>query len=234
MEIINPDKNKFLYSLLFPLLFIAILWIIEIIKEVYHLNFIENFGIIPLKASGLLGIIFSPLIHSGYPHLYSNTIPIIITGTILFYFYNEIAYQVFFLVYFLTGIWVWLFARDASHIGASGLVYGFVSFIFFSGIIRRNNQLMALSLLMVFLYGSSIWGIFPHFFPQENISWESHLMGLIAGFILSVFFRKKGMQRIVYDWEFEEDDETDRESNLKIIYYRKEDEENKNISDEKE
>ncbi len=193
-----------------------ILWAIEFIKHSQHLS-LEQYGILPLKFEGLRGIFFSPLIHGGYDHLLSNTIPLFVTASLLFYFYREIAFKVFFLIYFTTGIWVWVFAREAYHIGASGLVYGLVSFIFFSGVIRRNNHLMALSLLMVFLYGSTIWGIFPNFFPDKNISWESHLMGLVAGFIFAVFYRKIGMQRKIYEWENEEED-SDRDSTMHISY----------------
>jgi membrane associated rhomboid family serine protease len=98
------------------------------------------------------------------------------------------------------------------HIGASGLVYGYVSFLLFSGIIRRNARLMAISLLIVFLYGGFFWGMFPDFFPKRNISWESHLMGGLAGLVLAVYYRKKGIQRDVYRWD--EDDEEDEEDDF--------------------
>jgi len=223
----EQEKIKFIKSIIFPLSFTILIWAIEIVKQIYHLD-LGKYGILPLKVEGLPGILLSPLIHENFEHLFSNTIPLFVTTTIIFYFYSEVAFQTFFLIYFITGFWVWVFARDAYHIGASGIVYGLVSFVFFSGIIRRNIQLMALSLLMVFLYGGTIWGIFPDFFPDKNISWESHLMGLIAGFIIAVFYRKTGTQRKQYDWEFEEDDEdakeyiSNQDSTLKITYYYKE------------
>jgi membrane associated rhomboid family serine protease len=100
---------------------------------------------------------------------------------------------------------VWLAGRDAWHIGASGLIYGLASFLFFSGIIRKYFRLVALSLLIVFLYGSMVWGIFPNIY--KNVSWESHMLGFISGIILAVAYRKEGPQEPVYEWMEEEEEE---------------------------
>jgi membrane associated rhomboid family serine protease len=96
---------------------------------------------------------------------------------------------VFFLTWIITGILVWLGGRSSYHIGASGLIYGFASFLFFSGIIRNSINLLAISLLVVFLYGSLVWGIFPF---DYKISWESHLFGALTGFALAAAFRHYG------------------------------------------
>jgi membrane associated rhomboid family serine protease len=111
---------------------------------------------------------------------------------------------VFFLSYFIANIWIWFGARQAYHIGASGLVYSFASFLFVSGVIRKNIKLMAISLLVVFLYGSMVWGLLP---LQPHISWESHLMGAIAGMILAIYYRESGPRRKIYSWEFEDEEE---------------------------
>ena len=121
----------------------------------------------------------------------------------LFYFYSEVALKVFLWTYFLTGLFVWFAGREALHIGASGLVYGLASFLFFSGIIRRYFRLIALSLLVVFLYGSMVWGIFPGIY--KNVSWESHMLGFFSGVILSVWFRNEGPQEPQYEWMEEEE-----------------------------
>jgi membrane associated rhomboid family serine protease len=121
----------------------------------------------------------------------------------VFYFYSEVAVKVLFWTYLLTGFFVWIAGREAWHIGASGLVYGLASFLFFSGIIRRYYRLIALSLLIVFLYGSMVWGMLPDLY--KNVSWESHMLGFISGIILSVWYRNEGPQRPVYDWLDEED-----------------------------
>ena len=187
----------------FPLLFIAVLWIIRLSDDLFDLNLVR-FGIFPRRVAGLPGILFGPLIHASYTHLISNTIPLLFLGLIMFYFYREVAFAAFFWVYFSTGIWVWLAGREAYHVGASGLIYSFVCFLFYSGLFRRRRSLMAISLLMVFLYGSLIWGVFPF---QPKISWESHLLGSLAGFVIAFFLRKEGPQREKYDWENELENE---------------------------
>ena len=106
---------------------------------------------------------------------------------------------------------MWIGARPSFHIGASGIVYGLSAFIFTSGIIRRHTGLMSVALIIVFLYGSLIWGIFPDFFPKERISWESHLFGLVAGAALAFIYRKEGPQRRKYSWELEEEIENEDE-----------------------
>ena len=113
--------------------------------------------------------------------------------------------KVFLWTWFLTGLLVWLAGREAWHIGASGLVYGLASFLFFSGILRWHFRLIALSLLIVFLYGSMVWGLFPGVY--KNVSWESHMLGFFSGVVLALWFRNEGPQRPVYEWLDEEETE---------------------------
>lgn len=199
----NLEKKRFYISLVFPLLFLLLLWMIKLIEISLDVDF-SYWGIYPLKLKGLKGIFLSPLVHGDVKHLVNNSLPLLILGVAIFYFYSRIAFRVFFLTYLFVGLWVWFGGRPAYHIGASGLVYGFASFLFFSGIIRNNIRLMAISLLVVFLYGGMIWGIFPIY---ERISWESHMLGSIAGFILAVYYRKEGPARPKDRWEDEEDEE---------------------------
>jgi membrane associated rhomboid family serine protease len=200
----DADKRRLINSVILPLLFVFLLWIIKIIEWIggFSLGFL---GVYPLEATGLVGIITAPLIHSDFSHLLANSIPLVILGSALVYFYREISLKVFFLIYFMVGIWVWVFAREAFHIGASGIVYGLASFIFLSGLIRRNRRLIALAMVVAFLYGSFVWGVFPEFFPEQNISWESHFMGILAGATLAVYYRREGPQREIYSWEMEEE-----------------------------
>ena len=200
----NQEKKNILQSLFPPLLFVILLWVIKAGEIVTHIEF-GFLGIYPLKSTGLIGIITSPLIHSGFKHLFANSIPLLVLGGCLFYFYKEIAVKVFILIYLITGLCVWFGAREAYHIGASGVVYGLASFLFLSGIIRRDGRLLAITMLVTFLYGSLVWGVFPDFYPEKNISFESHFWGLIVGVILALYFRKLGPQRKKYDWEEEEE-----------------------------
>lgn len=214
----NKDFRKIIYSCLFPALVILIMWVVKIIEVFTHSDF-GTLGISPHSLHGLIGIVTAPYIHADFKHLIANTVPMFVSLSIANYFYKEIFYHIFFLIWLFTGIWVWSFAQSGTfHIGASGLVYGYVSFLLFSGIIRRNARLMAISLLIVFLYGGLFWGIFPEFFPKRNISWESHLMGGLAGIVMAFFYRKKGMQREQYHWDEEEDDDENAE------YLKKDDE----------
>ncbi|MDH3269179.1 MAG: rhomboid family intramembrane serine protease [Ignavibacteria bacterium] len=160
-------------------------------------------GLLPRNFIGLLGIVTSPLIHADFSHLISNTIPLTILGVIIFSFYPKVSYILFIFIYILTGLLVWMFARQVYHIGASGLVYGFVSFLFFSGIFRRDNKSIALALVITFLYGGLVWGMIP---GLKGISWESHLFGAITGLLAAYMFRKIDPPTKKYDWEDEPDD----------------------------
>jgi membrane associated rhomboid family serine protease len=197
-------RKKFLLSILIPSIFIILMWLVKFVEYIFGADF-SGFGIYPLTMKGLPGIIFSPFIHADINHLFSNSLPLFFLATALFYFYSEIALKIFTATFFLTGMLVWVAGREAWHIGASGLVYGLASFLFFSGIIRRYYRLIALSLLVVFLYGSMIWGLFPGIY--QNISWESHMLGFFSGIMLAVWYRKEGPQEPVYEWLDEEEED---------------------------
>ena len=200
----DNDKNHFLKSLLISLLFVIAMWAVKLIEYGQNLDFTE-WGILPLKLAGLVGIITAPFIHENFQHLISNTIPFFLLMLTLFYFYKGISGRVLILIWLVDGVCVWLSGREAYHIGASGIVYGLASFLFFSGILRRDSRLAAITLVIAFLYGSMIWGVFPDFFPGKNISFEAHLWGLIAGVVFAIFYRKQGPQRLRYSWELEEE-----------------------------
>ncbi len=206
----KEEEKKILNSLLLPFLFVLLLWAIKLVE--YAGNFDLGFlGIYPRKWSGLIGIVTSPLVHGDFSHLIANSIPLIVLGAALMYFYRPIAVKVFIMLYLITGIWVWFGARPAYHIGASGVIYALSAFIFVSGLIRKHTGLMAVAMVVAFLYGGMIWGIFPEFFPGKNISWESHLLGLAAGVVIAIFYRKEGPQRRKYDWENEEEEKDNEE-----------------------
>jgi len=211
---LENEKIRFVRSFFYPALLVIILWLVKAVELLFSVSFSE-YGLYPLQLKGIPGIFISPFLHADLAHLFANSLPLLLLGALLFYFYKEISWSVLLLLYLATGLWVWTFARgNAVHIGASGVIYGLAAFLFFSGIIRRETRLMVITLLVTFLYGGLIWGIFPQFFPNKPISWESHLMGLLAGLILALYFRKSGPQRKVYEWdeEDEEDDQTDMEN----------------------
>ncbi|HPR72958.1 MAG TPA: rhomboid family intramembrane serine protease [Bacteroidales bacterium] len=197
-------KKKFFLSIIIPGTLVFLMWFIKVTEVLFEADF-SHLGIYPLTAKGLPGILFSPFIHGDFRHLINNTLPLLLLSIALFYFYSEVALKVFVWTYFLTGFLVWAGGREAWHIGASGIVYGLASFLFFSGIIRKYFRLVALSLLIVFLYGEMVWGIFPGIY--KNVSWESHMLGFFSGITLAVMFRKEGPQKPVYDWMEEEDED---------------------------
>jgi len=185
-----------------PLLLPIILWVVHLLSLLFNED-LSKLGLLPRNLLGLLGIFTSPLIHADFSHLISNTIPLIILGWIIFSFYQKLSYLLIVFIYFFTGLLVWIFARQVYHIGASGVVYGFVSFLFFSGIFRRDNTSIALALVITFLYGGLVWGMIPGW---KGISWESHLFGAITGFVAAYLFRKIDPPSKKYDWEDEPDD----------------------------
>lgn len=182
----SSDKVKLRRSIYFTLSFVSLIWLVKTTEYIFHLDFSE-FGILPRTLHGSVGIITAPLVHGDIFHLLSNTFPILFLGVGLFYFYDRIALPVILLIYIITGFWVWIAARDAYHIGASGLVYGLLSFLLLSGFLRKDAKTLAISFIVLFLYGTTLFtGIFP---SQPGVSWESHLMGAIAGIFCAIYFK---------------------------------------------
>jgi membrane associated rhomboid family serine protease len=200
---LDPEMEKriFFHSLVFPAAFVFVFWMVEIIEVTTSISFVK-LGVYPLHLKGLPGILFSPFIHSNFNHLMSNSIPFFILMSMLIYYYRRISYQIFFLLYILSGITVWFAGREAWHIGASGVVYAMAAFHFVSGIIRNDIRLLTFSVVVVFLYGGLIWGVFP---IDPKVSWEGHLWGAVSGVVLAFYFRKYIIRRDKFDWEEEEE-----------------------------
>ena len=197
-------KTKNLFKILFvPMMFLLIMWTTHLFQFVFNISFIK-LGVLPKTYIGLKGVFFSPFIHKDWSHLINNSYPILILGTLLFYSYKKIAYRIFFLLFIFSGVLLWMIGRQSFHIGASGIIYSLASFLFFSGIIRKNPPLTAISLVVLFLYGSMIWGLFP---INKFSSWEGHLSGFITGLVISILFREDGPQRKKYQWEIDEENE---------------------------
>jgi membrane associated rhomboid family serine protease len=196
------NRTRFWLSLLPFIAMVFIMSILFLLDENGTINYTQ-YGILPRKWSGLKGILFAPWIHGSLEHLGNNSIPLLVLGTTLLYYYKGLGVKAGIIMYFLSGLLVWLSAQEAYHIGASGFIYALAGFIFLSGILRRERSLIAISLLVSFLYGSMFWGIFP---VKVNVSWEGHLWGGIVGFTLAWYYRKEGPQRKPFYWELEEED----------------------------
>ncbi len=194
-------KKAFFIALSFTI----ILWFVEIVKHFSGLEFYK-FGLHPQNFFGLVGIITAPLIHASFEHLISNTPALLILGTALLYGYPRSYWIVLASVWILAELGVWFTARPVYHFGASGLTYGFMPFIFIVGILRRDQLAITLSLLVFFLYGTMIWGIFPH---QSGISFETHLWGGGLGAICAVLLRKYDPIPPTKRYSWENQDEED-------------------------
>jgi len=203
------SSQQFKYSnsvILYPLLIVFTIWLAFWYQVTIDYG-IKSLGIRPQKLEGLLGIFTSPFLHGNIDHIYNNSIPLFVLSLALFYFYNKIAWKVVMYGILLSGFLTWLIGSSGNHIGASGLIYVLVSFIFFKGIFAKYYRLIALSLMVIFLYGGMIWYVFP---IKQGMSWEGHLGGLITGFIFALIFRKQVAKPERYKWEqpdYNEDDD---------------------------
>ncbi len=186
-----------------PLFAVITIWTVFWMELRLQVN-LNEYGIYPQQVSGLKGIIFSPFIHGSVEHLYNNTIPLAILTAALFYFYRNIALRVLIIGILISGFFTWAIGRPSYHIGASGVIYLLASFIFFKGIFTKHYRLVALSLIVVFIYGSMLWYIFP---VKDGISWEGHLGGFLAGLLLAYFLKSELPPPKKYDWEHDDYDE---------------------------
>lgn len=200
----GEDVRRLRRAFFVALSFTVLLWLIKVSDIIFNLDLVQ-YGVFPRRLSGLQGVVWAPLLHGSLSHVFSNTAPLIILGTTLLYGYPKSAKIVIPFIYSVSGLAVWLIARSSYHIGASGLVFGMMFFVFTIGILRWDKRAITLSLLVFFLYGGMIWGIFP---SSSGVSFESHLAGAAIGILLA--FRLKAYDPIPpparYSWEDEEQD----------------------------
>jgi membrane associated rhomboid family serine protease len=193
---------------------LLLLWLIKSVEFTF-LGSIAHYGIYPRTLEGMVGIFTAPLIHGSFQHLLANSLSWLLLGIFFFFFYDKIAARVLLILYFCSGFLVWIFAREAYHIGFSGVLFAVASFIMVSGFIRRNVSALVLSFSVLVLFGGMFYGVLP---TTANISWESHMMGMAAGLLLAVIFRNRAAGLV--DWKLAlthedlKDDEEDRENQI--------------------
>ena len=201
-ESLQIEKYSVINALLISLCLVAFVWLAFLLNSIYDLNW-NDYGLHPRNDVGLLGILTMPFLHADFKHLLSNSLPLLCLLFAIIYFFKQTALQILLLVFFFTGLLTWIIAKDGNHIGASGIVYALAFFLTTISILKKETRLMAYTLIIVFLYGTIIWGFFPSLFPERHISWQGHLSGAITGTILAFLFRTKGPNKKIY---FEDED----------------------------
>lgn len=182
----RPRERKLATSAVLPAIVVVLLWCVYLLDGGFGLE-LYRYGVFPRTAHGLVGVLAAPLVHGDLEHLLNNSIPLLVLGWSLMYFFPRLAGRVVLASWIISGMLVWVSARASYHIGASGVVYGIAAFLFTSGLLRGQRTLMGLSLLVVFLYGSLLWGMFP---IVPRISWESHFWGAAVGVATAYLFRR--------------------------------------------
>ena len=202
----HDDPFRFTPGVLgYPIVFVLVIWLVFWFEIRFGYSF-NNYGIYPRDITGLRGILFAPFIHGSLKHLFNNSIPLLVLSMSLFYFYRPISWRILGYGLLLTGLLTWFLGRPAFHIGASGLIYCLAAFLFFKGVFSRHYRLVALSLIVVFLYGGMLWYVTP---VDPEISWEGHLSGLLSGLLFALLYRKNIARPPVYVWEEESYKEED-------------------------
>jgi len=184
----DSRSGLFIRSVKTALIFLLVLWSIFIFQYLLDIPTYQYGGLFPRSVDGLKGILFSPLLHGSFMHLISNSAPLTVLTVMIFYFYRKVAFESMVWLYLMTGVMVWLFARPVYHIGASGVVYAMVSFVFWAGIFVRNLKSIVLSLIVAVLYSGMFLGVLPN---EDGISWESHLLGGVVGIFVAYILREK-------------------------------------------
>lgn len=206
----KPDIRRIVLAAIIPLFLLFILYLLKILEIGMGWDF-TRLGVYPMHKRGVFGIFAHPLVHSSLKHLMANTLPLLFLSWCLFYFYRHIASYIFFAIWLGCGILTFLIGKPGWHIGASGIIYGLAFFLFFSGLLRKHIPLIAISLLVTFLYGGLVWNMFPQF-AKVTTSWEGHLSGAIIGTICAIGFMNYGPQRPDPFADEEDEDESEEES----------------------
>ncbi|MGD8379581.1 MAG: rhomboid family intramembrane serine protease, partial [Gammaproteobacteria bacterium] len=201
------DSARLRRSAGLSVLFVGLLWWIRLLESLFGWDF-TGLGVYPLHVAGLIGVLTAPLVHASFQHLFSNTLPLLILGTFLLYVYPRSARFAVPAIWLGSGLGVWLTARPAYHIGASGLATGLMCYLFLLGMLRRDRRAVAFGMLTFFLYGGMLWGIFPH---EPDVSYESHFWGAVMGLAMAVLLFRYDPPPAErrYRWEEETEDVDD-------------------------
>lgn len=186
LSALTNDLNLFIRKsqLFLPrwLICLGVLWLINIFNWIIG-SPCNKLGIYPRRISGLIGIIFCPILHKNFNHLFFNSIPLFVLGLVILAKNLSLFYWVTTIIMLLGGLAVWLFGRKALHIGASGLISGYFGYIVMTAYTNPSFTTLLVAILVLYYFGGLFFGIFPR---EDRVSWESHLLGFLAG-IASAF-----------------------------------------------
>jgi membrane associated rhomboid family serine protease len=218
MDLRTPDpaftaskraRKNFILAIKLTLAFLTLIWAVFLFEMLFGIS-LTRFGLRPREGSGLIGLVTTPLLHGNLAHITSNSVPLFIGGVAMLFLYPNSSLRVLPAIYVGSAALAWIFARPSIHIGASGLVYGMLAFVFVSGILRRDLRSVGVSLMIWFLYGSMVWGVFP---GGQGMSWELHASGMAVGVVLALIFRNWDLPPMKrYDWEDEDEEPPDWEA----------------------
>jgi membrane associated rhomboid family serine protease len=158
--------------------YVVLLYVVEVLDAILPAR-LDGKGVHPRSLGGLDGVLFSPLLHGGWAHLIGNTVPLLVLGFLIGLSGVRTWLQVTAVVWIVGGLGVWLFGgADTNHIGASGVVFGWLSYLIVRGVFTRSLPQIALGVVVFAVYGSVLWGVLP---GRPGVSWEAHLFGALSG-----------------------------------------------------
>ena len=165
--------------------YVVLIWGVHLINVLFFGMSLSNWGIHPLDPSSLWGVLTSPLLHANFSHLISNTIPGAVFAFLIGFSGRRVFWEVTIIVVLVAGVGTWLFGGvGTNHIGASGLVYGWLGYLLIRGIFNRSLSQLILGVALGFAYSGLVWGVLP---GTPGVSWQGHLFGAIGGVLAGVF-----------------------------------------------
>lgn len=206
---VERDRSRVFWAVVGAMGLVAGIWLAWLGAFVLGWN-MDDLGIRPRDAHGLIGILTAPFVHASFAHLMSNTLPLGLLAALALYAYPRATRPALPFIWIVSGIGVWLWARTSIHVGISGIAHGLMFFLFFMGLLRRDRLAIAIALTVFFLYGGMVMTVLPR---DPQVSFEYHLFGAIAGIIAAFLWHGRDPQppRKRYSWEIEEE-ESEREA----------------------
>ena len=173
---------------------VALAWVMELGDFIVPGRWLDSHGIQPRTLSGLWGVLFAPLLHGGFAHLIANTVPFLMLGFLVMLRGLGTFIGVSLLIILMGGLGVWVFGKPGLHIGASGLIFGFIGYLLARGYFERSFGSLAVAVIVAVLYGGALWGVLP---GQPGISWEGHLFGFLAGVATAGVMRSRPRSAVI-------------------------------------